>query len=145
MAYRTTPRRLGKVYCSNRPSVVFHLTLDGVWRVLAGGDGGPQLGVGALEVSPSGALVWLERSLEVEGGPYPGPHGAAFRVMMLAGLEQEARTVVGEQQEHYTGVDPGQFCGVFTPSICPRPWLGENLLLFSCPQVGYSCLLLLLH
>ena len=35
---RSTPRRLGKVYCSNRPGVVFFLK-DGVWTELAGGEG----------------------------------------------------------------------------------------------------------
>ena len=34
---RSTPRRLGKVYCSNRPGVVFFLK-DGVWTELAGGE-----------------------------------------------------------------------------------------------------------
>ena len=36
VAYRTSPRRLGKVYCSNRPSILFHLTVGGEWTVLAG-------------------------------------------------------------------------------------------------------------
>ena len=39
VAYRTTPRKLGKVYCSNRPSVLFHLA-EGAeqWTVITGGD-----------------------------------------------------------------------------------------------------------
>ena len=36
VAYRTEPRRLGKIYCSNRPSVLFHLSLEGQWTQLAG-------------------------------------------------------------------------------------------------------------
>ena len=38
VAYRTTPRKLGKVYCSNRPSVLFHLA-EGAeqWTVITGG------------------------------------------------------------------------------------------------------------
>ena len=72
--------------------MVFHL-VKGVWEVLAGGQGSSPLGVVRVEVSPEGELVWLERSLEVlhlylhlhlyqvEGSPYPGPHGAALRVM----------------------------------------------------------------
>jgi acylaminoacyl-peptidase len=47
---------------------------------------------------------------------------------------QEARQVVGETQPSYTGEDPEQFCGVFTPHICPRPWLSDTLLVVSCPQ-----------
>ena len=37
IGFRSTPRRLGKVYCSNRPGAVFFLK-DGVWVELAGGD-----------------------------------------------------------------------------------------------------------
>ena len=39
VAYRTTPRKLGKVYCSNRPSVLFHLA-EGAeqWTVITGGE-----------------------------------------------------------------------------------------------------------
>ena len=37
IGFRSTPRRLGKVYCSNRPGVVFFLK-NGVWVELAGGD-----------------------------------------------------------------------------------------------------------
>ena len=37
IGYRSTPRRLGKVYCSNRPGVIFFLK-DGVWTELAGGE-----------------------------------------------------------------------------------------------------------
>ena len=36
VAYKTNPRRLGKVYCSNRPSVLFHLTFDGKWTIITG-------------------------------------------------------------------------------------------------------------
>ena len=39
VAYTTTPRKLGKVYCSNRPSVLFHLA-EGAeqWTVITGGE-----------------------------------------------------------------------------------------------------------
>ena len=37
IGFRSTPRRLGKVYCSNRPGAIFFLK-DGVWSELAGGD-----------------------------------------------------------------------------------------------------------
>ena len=38
IGFRSTPRRLGKVYCSNRPGAIFFLK-DGVWTELAGGEG----------------------------------------------------------------------------------------------------------
>ena len=37
VAYRTTPRKLGKVYCSNRPAVLFHIPAGAEqWTVLRG-------------------------------------------------------------------------------------------------------------
>ena len=38
IGFRSTSRRLGKVYCSNRPGAIFFLK-DGVWVELAGGEG----------------------------------------------------------------------------------------------------------
>ena len=39
VGYRTTPRRLGKVYCSNRPSVLFHIAAGAEsWSVITGSD-----------------------------------------------------------------------------------------------------------
>ena len=100
-------------------------------------------------MSPSGDLVWLERSLEVlftsqeisndqysqvEGSPYPGPHGAALRMMTLAAPGEEAREVVGVIHPPYTGEQEDQFCGIFTPTICRRPWLSPSQLLLTSPQ-----------
>jgi len=133
VAYRSTPRRLGKVYCSNRPGVVFFLK-EGVWTELAGGEGNPEIGAVKVEVSPAGDLVWLERSLEVEGSPYPGPHGAALRMMTLSNPGGEAREVVGAVHPPYTGEQGDQFCGIFTPTICRRPWLSPSLLVLTSPQ-----------
>jgi acylaminoacyl-peptidase len=135
VAYRTTPRRLGKVYCSNRPSILFHLTLTGEWTVLAG-DGDTQLGITKLCVGPGGRLVWLERSLSGTAEPdlYPGPHGAALRVMSLTSLGGEVSQVLSEQQPPYQGGHTTQFCGVFSPSIARRCWLDSDHMIISCPQ-----------
>jgi len=135
VAYRTTPRRLGKVYCSNRPSIVFHLTLSGEWRVLAG-DGDTQLGIPKLVVGPEDRLVWFERSLSGTAEPdlYPGPHGAALRVMSLCSLDGKVTEVVSEQHPPYQGDQETQFCGIFTPHVARRCWLDIDQMVISCPQ-----------
>merc|ERR1712212_452685 len=79
-------------------------------------------------------MGWLERSLEVEGSPYPGPHGAALRMMTLSKPEGEAREVVGAVHPPYTGEQGDQFCGIFSPTICRRPWLSPSLLVLTSPQ-----------
>ena len=107
----------------------------------------PEIGAVKVEVSPAGDLVWLERSLEVstfyqntqnepqvEGSPYPGPHGAALRMMTLSSPGGESREVIGAVHPPYTGELGDQFCGIFTPTICRRPWLSPSLLVLTSPQ-----------
>ena len=125
VGYNTEPRKLGKVYCSNRPAVIFHVP-DGSsdWRILTGG---PQLGITKLEVSPTGRLVWLERTLTEE--IYPGPHQSAMRLMCLDEPSATAREVVSHLQPEYDQT-PGQpFSGLFSPHSAPRCWLGDNRLI----------------
>ena len=129
VAYKATPRKLGKIYCSNREAVVFTLSLDGEWTVLAGEAGG--LGVTRLWVTPGGCLVWTERDLTVDG-LYPGPHGAALRLMTVAGGGGAARELVAAQQPDWTGLDPAQFTGIFHPVAAPRPWLAAETLVLTC-------------
>ena len=132
VAYRTTPRRLGKVYCTNRPSVLFHIPEGAeTWTVITGLATGPELGITRLGTSPAGALVWLERSLSGEGPGadlYPGPHGASLRLMSLDSLNGEIREIVSEQQPEFTIEARSPFAGLFNPQVCPRPWLGNDTL-----------------
>jgi len=46
----------------------------------------------------------------------------------------EAREVVGAVHPPYTGEQGDQFCGIFTPTICRRPWLSPSLLVLTSPQ-----------
>ena len=130
VAYHTQPRKLGKVYCSNRPAVLFHLP-DGTsdWRILTGGS---DLGITGVEVSPGGQLVWLERSLTAS--LFPGPHQAALRLMTLDQPGGTVREVVSHLQPEY-GQAPGQpFCGLFSPHFSPRCWLDDQTLVVSGAQ-----------
>ena len=84
-----------------------------------------QLGITKLVVGPGERLVWFERSLSGTAEPdlYPGPHGAALRVMSLGSLGGKVTEVVNEQQPPYQGGQDTQFCGIFTPSVARRCWL----------------------
>ena len=130
VGYLTQPRKLGKVYCSNRPARLLHLP-DGSsdWLEVRGGS---ELGITGLEVSPAGQLVWLERSLT--SSPYPGPHQAALRLMSLDQPGGTVREVVSHLQPEY-GLAPGQpFTGLFSPHFSPRCWLDEQTLVVSGAQ-----------
>ena len=125
VAYRTSPRRLGKVYCTNRPSLLFHIPAGAeTWTVITGL--ASDLGLTSLRTSPSGTLVWLERSLS--GDLYPGPHRASLRLMSLDSVNGEIREVVSEQQSEFTTEARSPFAGLFNPSISPRPWV-DNVTL----------------
>ena len=84
------------------------------------------LGLTSLRTSPSGTLVWLERSLS--GDLYPGPHRASLRLMSLDSVNGEIREVVSEQQSEFTTEARSPFAGLFNPSISPRPWV-DNVTL----------------
>jgi len=132
VAYRNTPRKLGKVYCSNRPSVLFFLANGAEqWQILAG-EGENELGITGLEVSPGGVLIWLERTLTPD--IYPGPHGASFRLMSLSGLGAEITEVVSHQQPEIDLNSPTPFSGLFNPSMSLRCWLDNDTIVVSCPQ-----------
>jgi len=130
VGYNTQPRKLGKVYCSNRPASLFYIPLwGGDWRIIRGGS---ELGITEVSVSPQGKLVWLERSLT--GPLYPGPHQAALRLMCLDSPEATPREVVSHLQPEFSET-PGQpFCGLFSPHCSPRCWLGDNTLVLSGAQ-----------
>ena len=135
VGYNTEPRKLGKVYCSNRPAVLFHIP-DGSsdWRIITGGS---QLGITKLEVSPGGKLVWLERTLTTE--IYPGPHQSAMRLMCLDSPSASAREVVSHLQPEYSQT-PGQpFCGLFSPHSSPRCWLSDNTLVLRSALSSREC------
>ena len=132
VAYRTTPRRLGKIYCSNRPSVLFHIPEgSNTWTILRG-DGDKELGFTKFNISPSGKLVWLERTLS--GDIYPGPHDAAMRLMSCDSLGAEVKEVVSHNQPEFTIEARSPFTGLYHPSICLRPWVNDNTLAISGPQ-----------
>ncbi|KAJ0176985.1 hypothetical protein K1T71_006994 [Dendrolimus kikuchii] len=72
VAWETEPRRLGLIFCTNRPSFIFVLTLDGNLRRLSSAG----QAVRSPRISPNGDLVWLQR-------PADGPHHACHQLMIM--------------------------------------------------------------
>jgi len=136
VGFRTTPRRLGKVYCSNRPSLLFHIPEGSdKWEVLRGDREGEELGITEVHVSPSGVLVWLERTLSSD--TYPGPHDAAMRLMTMTCDRTVVKVVVSDEQFDLNRGGPearSAFAGLYHPSICRRPWVNATTLVISGPQ-----------
>ncbi|KAH9628629.1 hypothetical protein HF086_007834 [Spodoptera exigua] len=71
VVWETEPRRLGLIFCTNRPSYIFECTLDGSFRKLSG----EGLAVRSPRFSPGGELVWLQRKAD-------GPHHACHQLVL---------------------------------------------------------------
>jgi len=138
LAYRTTPRKLGKIYCTNRPAILFYLDTQGTFTQLRAKEGEKELGMINLSVSSeSGRLVWFERSLGKEGGLYPGAHRSTDRLMGLDSKDGEPYEIFSENQPVFTG-DMNACCGIYSGGLSERCWIDEDSFLISSPQG--SCL-----
>ncbi|CAB3371146.1 Hypothetical predicted protein [Cloeon dipterum] len=126
VAWKSEPRRLGLVYCTNRAGFIFELGLDGTYRTLTGGNSA----VRSPKCSPDGKrLVWLERSIG-------GPHHSGMKLMTCAlGLEPaEAYAVVDLVPESVQMASKLPFYGLYCSGILKNCWLngGKKLILNNC-------------
>lgn len=81
LAVKVEHFRLGLVFCSNRPKVIFSLDLEsGEHRLLSGDDKISAMSPRILKSRD--LLVWLERDLKTSQGIFPGPHHTCVRVMI---------------------------------------------------------------
>ncbi|KAJ2939170.1 hypothetical protein O0L34_g8482 [Tuta absoluta] len=70
VAWETEPNRLGLIFCTNRPSYIFQLTLDGTMTKLSSAG----LAVRSPRFTPCGDLIWLQRAAD-------GPHHACHAIV----------------------------------------------------------------
>ncbi|KAI5717437.1 hypothetical protein M8J77_005941 [Diaphorina citri] len=145
VAWKTTPRKLGLIFCTSRLSYVFHLNRDGEFRLISADS--EQLSVRSPRFSPSGkTLVWLEREAE-------GPHHACMRLVKYDWTSGKSSTVIdtvelavkigeplsgsNETDVVQTGGDDTDnvFYGLYNLSLPRRCWLNDNQrLLLSTAQ-----------
>ena len=109
IAVKTEPRRLGMVFCTNRPAVIFSLTESGEYTVLSKDHGG--VAARRPRVSPDGqTVVWIERDL-AQKHLYPGPHQACFRLVKFDLAAESCKVVVPAVQEAKSGAFAGLYEG----------------------------------
>ena len=136
VAYRSSPRKLGKIYCTNRVSVLFYIGPEGKYVELRSSAGDHEIGITGLTLgSETGKLVWFERTLQSVGSVFPGPHGAGLRIMCLDGRNQTPYQVFGEDQPVFSE-GSNLCCGLFAPIVPERCWLDEDTFFFSESQGG---------
>uniref|UniRef100_A0A8D8QWV6 acylaminoacyl-peptidase n=1 Tax=Cacopsylla melanoneura TaxID=428564 RepID=A0A8D8QWV6_9HEMI len=133
VAWKTTPRKLGLIFCTCRLSYVFHLNRAGEFRILSSDS--EQLSARSPRFSPDGkTLVWLERGAE-------GPHHACMRLVKYDWSSGKSSTVVdtvefgvkiGEPTCESTGSqeraedESNIFYGLYNLSLPRRCWLNDN-------------------
>jgi len=79
-AVTTEKRRLGFIYCDNRPSHIFRLDVDSGSYEAVSSDNNQVSARFPKFIKPSGTLLWLERDLGIDG-IYPGTHANCVRLM----------------------------------------------------------------
>ncbi|XP_053607097.1 acylamino-acid-releasing enzyme-like isoform X2 [Plodia interpunctella] len=121
VAWETEPRRLGLIFCTNRPSVIFSLTLDGnLTKVSADG-----LSVRSPRFNANGDLFWLQRS---SGGPHHACHelkrkGETGITTVIPIVDSDMK--IGENQ---------QFYGLYCQALPSRCFTSDGRIVFSTPQ-----------
>ncbi|VVC32928.1 Peptidase S9, prolyl oligopeptidase, catalytic domain,Alpha/Beta hydrolase fold [Cinara cedri] len=130
VGYKISSRKLGLVYCTNRPSHIFSLTLNGYYNVLSSDS---ELSVKTPRFNPNGTkLVWLERLVG-------GPHHSCFKLISYNWSTKEITTVVDfvDNQTVIANNKEVPFYGLYNQAILRRSWLNDNkTLLLSTPQGG---------
>ncbi|KAL4112560.1 hypothetical protein QTP88_016318 [Uroleucon formosanum] len=130
IGYTITPRKLGLIYCTNRPSHVFSLSLSGQYNVLSSNS--EQLSVKTPRFNLNGTkLVWLERLVG-------GPHHSCFKLMSCNWSTKEITTVVDfDNKILQVNHEQLPFYGLYNQGIPSRSWLNDDkTIVLSTPQGG---------
>ncbi|XP_022834556.1 acylamino-acid-releasing enzyme-like [Spodoptera litura] len=123
VVWESEPRRLGLIFCTNRPSYIFECTLDGSFRKLSG----EGVAVRSPRWSPGGELVWLQRRAD-------GPHHACHQLVRRNkqnGAVSPIIDIIDTEVKIATGES---FHGVYCQALPARCFTSDGRLVLSSPQ-----------
>ncbi|XP_034230379.1 acylamino-acid-releasing enzyme-like isoform X2 [Thrips palmi] len=127
VAFKNEPRRLGLVYCTNRESIIFHLSLDkGEFSILStAGEA-----VRSPRFSPNGEyLIWLQRKAG-------GPHHAGQQLMCCSWKTKKVLPIIGLVNSQTSIANGRPFYGIYASRLPKRCWsMDSQRVLFSTPQL----------
>ncbi|KAF6204297.1 hypothetical protein GE061_002637 [Apolygus lucorum] len=115
VGWETLPRRLGKVFCTNRSSWLVHISSEGKATNLTKDN----VAILSPKFSKDGSkLIWLER----ESG---GAHHAATRLMKMDWSTKEVSVVVDIVDKCSTTLNGEKFFGIFSTNL-GNCWTDDN-------------------
>ncbi|XP_063380515.1 acylamino-acid-releasing enzyme-like isoform X1 [Cydia fagiglandana] len=106
VAWETEPRRLGLIFCTNRPSFIFDLTLDGQLTKLSA----ENKAVRSPRVRPNGDLVWLQRAAD-------GPHHACHALVIKRKGQSEVSPIIDIVQTEIATAHGKPFHGLYNQGL----------------------------
>ncbi|XP_073982088.1 acylamino-acid-releasing enzyme-like isoform X3 [Rhodnius prolixus] len=127
VAWDSTPRRLGLVYCTKRKSYIVHIKdVNGTKEIHRLSEDGRAVRSPVFAPDKS-RLVWLERDIT-------GPHHACHRIVKYEWDSKKRSVVVDVVDKEIKTENGGLFYGIYCTSL-NRPWLCDSkTLLVSTPQ-----------
>ncbi|KAM3964471.1 acylamino-acid-releasing enzyme isoform 2-T2 [Aphomia sociella] len=122
VAWETEPRRLGLIFCTNRPGYIFSLTLDGNLTKLSSD------GVAVRSPRVCGdVVVWLQR-------PLGGPHHACHALVIRRSGSEQVSTVIDIVDTEVKLSDGVSFHGLYCQSLPANCFTADGRIVFSTPQ-----------
>lgn len=127
VAYKTEPRKLGLIYCTNRNSTLFQLDFEGNYFELSL----PGKAVKSPRFTPDGKhLIWLQRNAG-------GPHACCFSLMKTAfplTANSKPEVVIDAVETEIQTDNKQNFYGLYNDSFPARCWASNNRLILSTIQ-----------
>ncbi|CAK1595792.1 unnamed protein product [Parnassius mnemosyne] len=123
VAWETEPRRLGLIFCTNRPSYIFNLTLDGSMTKISS----EGMSVRSPRLSPTGDLLWLQRVAD-------GPHHACHALVAKKKDASEVSSVIDIVQTELKIQNGESFYGIYSQALPSKCFASDNRVVFSTPQ-----------
>ncbi|XP_061713548.1 acylamino-acid-releasing enzyme-like isoform X1 [Cydia pomonella] len=125
VAWETEPRRLGLIFCTNRPSFIFDLTLDGqLTKLSAEGEA-----VRSPRLAPAGALAWLQRAAG-------GAHHACHALLVKRKGQTEVSPIIDIVQTEIATAQNKPFYGLYNQRLPKNCFTKDgSRIVFSTPSV----------
>ncbi|XP_063362005.1 acylamino-acid-releasing enzyme-like isoform X1 [Cydia amplana] len=125
VAWETEPRRLGLIFCTNRPSFIFDLTLDGQLSKLSAED----RAVRSPRFRTNGDLVWLQRAAD-------GPHHACHALVIKRKGQTGASPIIDIVQTEISTAQNKPFYGLYNQGLPKNCFTKDGArIVFSTPSV----------